>query len=128
MNNITNYGESDEQDDIAVFDKNEAIEIIDDDEDFVKELAGIFINDFPAQISKMKEAINKNDNKTLGKAAHELKGAVSNLGKKAVFKTCLKLEELCEQGSMNEAVKTYDVLVVEIERLAKVLREYIKSK
>jgi HPt (histidine-containing phosphotransfer) domain-containing protein len=126
-NDIPNYSEEDAREDKTVFDKDEALRIIDDDEEYLRELAEMFINDFPEQKSKIKEAVNSHNSEALRKSAHKLKGAVANFGKKAVFKTALELEMMGKENRLDDVEKIYGVLVREAERLVNALRRFIKS-
>jgi HPt (histidine-containing phosphotransfer) domain-containing protein len=115
-------------DDNDAFDKDEALEIIQDDEEFLKELVEMFITDLPEQISRIKGAVDGRDSEALRKSAHDLKGAVANFGKRAVFKTALELEMMGKENKLDDAEKTYSALVKNIEHLEKALRVFIESE
>ncbi|MFQ5964695.1 MAG: Hpt domain-containing protein [Candidatus Scalinduaceae bacterium] len=125
-NDIVNYNEEKVQESKTVFDKDEALKIIEDDEEFLKELAEMFINDSPELMSNIKEAVSSRNLKALEKSAHKLKGAVAYFGKKPVFKTALKLEMMSEQSRLDDVEEIYGILVREVERLVNALREFIK--
>lgn len=112
----------------TVFDKNEALEINANEEEFLKELAEMFLDDFPEQISKIKEAINSHDSKALEKSAHKLKGAVANFGKNTVFKAALSLEMIGRENRWDDVEETYGALTREAERLVCTLKEFVKPK
>lgn len=125
---ITDCSKKKEQNDETVFDKDEALEIIGDDEEFLKELAEMFIDDLPEQISNIKEAIHCHDSKALEKSAHKLKGALANFGEKAAWKTALRLEMMGRENRWNDIEETYGTLMREAKRLVNALREFVKSK
>ncbi len=114
-------------DDKDVFDKDEALEIIQDDEEFLKELAEMFIIDFPEQMSKIKEAVDSHNSEALGKSAHKLKGAVVNFGKRAAFETALKLEMMGKENRLDGTKDIYDILVKDAEQLVNALKEYVEG-
>lgn len=116
------------QNDETVFDKDEALEINGNEEEFLKELAEMFLDDFPEQISKIKEAINSHDSKALEKSAHKLKGAVANFGKNTVFKAALSLEMIGRENRWDDVEETYGALTREAERLVCTLKEFVKPK
>ncbi|MBO1223818.1 MAG: Hpt domain-containing protein [Candidatus Scalindua sediminis] len=126
-NDIANYSEEKAQEENMVFDKNEALEIIEDDEEFLKELAEIFINDAPEQMSEIKEAVYSRNSKDLTSSAHKLKGAVACFGEKAAFKATWKLEIMGRENRLDDVEETYEVLVREAERLVNALREFVRN-
>lgn len=127
-NDITDCSEEKWQNNETVFDKDEALEIIGGEEEFLKELAEMFMNDFPEQISKIQEAIHSHDSNALEKSAHKLKGAVVNFGKNTMFKATLSLETMGRENRWDDVEETYGALTREAERLACALREFVNTK
>ncbi|NUO07987.1 MAG: Hpt domain-containing protein [Candidatus Brocadia sp.] len=111
-----------------VFDKDEALEIHGNEEEFVKELAEMFLYDFSDQISLIKEAITCRNSSDLEKAAHKLKGAVANFGKNTVYKAALNLEMMGRENRWDDVQEAYGALTKEAERLIHALRKFVKSK
>ncbi|MDN3515091.1 MAG: Hpt domain-containing protein [Candidatus Brocadia sp.] len=111
-----------------VFDKDEALEIHGNEEEFVKELAEMFLYDFSDQISLIKEAITCHNSSDLEKAAHKLKGAVANFGKNTVYKAALNLEMMGRENRWDDVQEAYGSLTKEAERLIHALRKFVKSK
>ncbi|MFN3533361.1 MAG: Hpt domain-containing protein [Candidatus Brocadia sp.] len=128
LNDITDFSKEKWQNNETVFDKDEALGIIGDDEEFLKELAEMFINDFPEQISNIKKAIHIHDSNALEKSAHKLKGAVANFGEKAAWKEALRLEMMGRENKLGDVEEAYETLMKETERLVNALREFVKSK
>ncbi|OQY99118.1 MAG: hypothetical protein B6D35_10160 [Candidatus Brocadia sp. UTAMX2] len=116
------------QNDETVFDKNEALEINGNEEEFLKELAEMFIDDFPEQISLIKKAVNSRDSNALEKSAHKLKGAVANFGKNMVYRAVLNLEAMGRENRWDDVEETYGALTREAERLMHALKKFAKSK
>lgn len=127
-NDVDNCSEEKMPDDKEAFDKDEALKRLEGEEELLKSLAEICIDEFPALLSKIKAAIDSHDSESLGKSAHELKGSVASFGKKAVFKTSSELEMMGKEDRLDDAEKTYGVLVKDIELLVKALSAFIKSK
>ncbi len=107
--------------DKIVFDKSDALKMIEDDEEFLKELAEIFINDAPEQMSAIKEAVISRNNETLEKAAHKLKGAVANFGRNTTTDTASKLEKMAKENKLDGVEEVYSYLVKDIENLINAL-------
>ena len=108
---------------MAVFNKNEVLEEFDDDVEFLKELAELFIDGLPELMADIKAAISNKDNVLLNKAAHKLKGSVGNFGKNAVYETAFRLESLGEDRSLDDAVELFTVLENEVEQLVNELKD-----
>jgi HPt (histidine-containing phosphotransfer) domain-containing protein len=87
--------------DNKIFDKEDALKMIEDDEEFLKELAEIFISDAPEQMSEIKEAVISRNNEALEKSAHKLKGAVANFGRNTTTDTAFKLERMGRENKLD---------------------------
>lgn len=125
---ITDCSKEKWKDNETVFNKDEALEINGDEEEFLKELAEMFLDDLPEQISFIKKAVNSHDSNALEKSAHKLKGAVANFGKNTVFKAALSLEMMGRENRWDDVEETYGALTREAERLVCALREFVKPK
>ena len=112
----------------TVFDKGEALKIIDNDKEFLKELVEIFINDAPEHMSEIEEAVNSRNSEALGKSAHKLKGAVINFGKSATTGTAFKLETMGRGNNLDGVEDVYGTLVKDVENLVNALKEFVKSE
>ncbi len=113
--------------DKIVFDKDKALNIIGGDKEFLKEIVEIFLVDVPQQVSGIEKAVYSRNGEALEKSSHKLKGAVSNFGENATFKTALKLETIGKENRLDEVDETYGTLMKDVESLVKVLNEFIKD-
>ncbi len=114
--------------DKIVFDKDMALNIIGGDEDLLREIVEIFIIDVPQQISEIKEAVNSRNGDALEKSSHKLKGAVSNFGENATFKTSFKLEVMGKENRFDNIEEVYGTLVKDVECLLNELNKIIKDE
>lgn len=80
------------------------------DAEFLRELAGIFLSDSPRLMSEIRRALAGKDGGALARAAHGLKGAVSNFGAAEVVKAARRLEMLGREGKLETARKALRVL------------------
>ena len=108
-----------------VFDRDEVLKMFDGEEEIFTEVAEIFINDIPKQLSRMKKAIDNRNSKDLEKSAHKLIGAIANFGEEAAVETSLKLEMMGRECRLDRAEETYDTLVKEVECLVNALKKGI---
>ena len=116
------------QKDKTVFDKDEALKMLDDDVEFLTELAEIFIDDTPEHMSEIKEAVTSGSSKALVKTANKLKGAIANFGKNTTIDTAFKLETMGKENNLDGAEEVYDTLVKDVENLINALKEFVKSE
>jgi CheY-like chemotaxis protein/HPt (histidine-containing phosphotransfer) domain-containing protein len=86
--------------------------------DVVLEMLDILMEDAPAHIDRIREALAKGDADALTSSAHRLKGAAGNLGAEPLYHVARDLEALGRQGNLPEAEKRYPVLREEIARIA----------
>ncbi|KAB2835571.1 MAG: Hpt domain-containing protein [Candidatus Brocadia sp.] len=127
-NDIADFRTEKWENDEIVFDKNEALEINANEVEFLKELAEMFIDGLPEQMSSIKEAVHSRDNNALEKSAHKLKGAVANFGNNTVFKAALNLEMMGRENRLEDVEEAYGALTKETARLVNALRNFIKSE
>jgi HPt (histidine-containing phosphotransfer) domain-containing protein len=64
----------------------------DDNDEFVREIVGIYLEDTPARIAEMEQSLAASDTPKFTRAAHSVKGSSSNLGAASVRALAEKLE------------------------------------
>ncbi len=96
---------------------DEALSRIDGDTELLRELAGLFLENYPAQLTGIKSAIIRQDSKALESIAHNFKGSVGVFCAKRVFETALRLEIMGREKDMAGVQEAYTTLKHEIERL-----------
>jgi HPt (histidine-containing phosphotransfer) domain-containing protein len=64
----------------------------DDNDEFLREIAGIFLEDTPQRIAELESSLQAADATTFTRAAHSIKGSSSNLGAMALRAAAEKLE------------------------------------
>lgn len=87
------------------------------DAELLKELVGLFLAECPKLLSEMREAVARGDAKALARAAHALRGSVSNFEEGDVFDVVLRLEEMGREGLLTHAEEAYAALEEGIARL-----------
>ena len=105
------------------FDMEKALDMAGGDEEFLKELVGIYLSDCPEKLSKIRQAIEAQDNQTLYETAHSLKGASGNLGLTRAYELALELERKGKEGRTEGAEKVFRALEEEIGRFRKFAEE-----
>jgi len=84
--------------------------------DFLEEIAALFAEDCPKLLADIRSAIDAGNSGKVERAAHTLKGSVSNFGAEPAREAALRLEMLGRSGDLRPAVEAYAVLEREIER------------
>lgn len=83
-----------------------------DNDEFLREIAGIFFEDTPQRIAELGESLQAGDVTRFARAAHSIKGSSSNLGALALRDAAEKLEHharsqgLADVGPLVAAVQT----------------------
>lgn len=63
-----------------------------DNDEFLREIAGIYLEDTPQRIAELDSSLVAGDTPTFTRAAHSIKGSSANLGANEVRATAEKLE------------------------------------
>ena len=64
------------------------------DEELLKEIAVLFLDEYPRSLGELHKAVEAGDSKAVERAAHSIKGAVSNFGARAAVDAAAQLEQL----------------------------------
>lgn len=107
------------------FDKAQALVRVGGDEDLLKEVAALFLDDIPNMVAAIDQAISKGDPKAIERAAHTLKGCVSNFGAADAHDAALELEKMGREQSIARAQDGYAVLLTRLEELKPELQSFI---
>ena len=82
-----------------------ALERVGGDEDLLREIAGLFLEDYPNLMTQIQQAVGNSDALALERAAHSLKGSLSNFGSDAAYQAAFDLEQLGRFKTLDKAVK-----------------------
>ena len=91
------------------------IDLTDGDEDFIREMLGIFIKNTPEAIANINSALMEKEYSSLSAHAHKLKSSIQILGDDDLYELIRKLE-----NTANNAADSKDLKVL-IDRLTKEL-------
>lgn len=101
------------------FDRNQVIENLGGDEALLKQIAVLFIADWPHSEDRLRSALAAGEAEPLRKAAHAIKGAVGNFAAESAMQAAKQLETSCRAGDLSQApVQVEDVLRAAEELLA----------
>jgi HPt (histidine-containing phosphotransfer) domain-containing protein len=105
------------------FDYAEALERLDNDEEFLLELLNELVDQIDESLPDLKSAIEEKDHDSLRAVAHSIKGAAANLNVNEMAEVYFELEKLGRDGSTNGA----DSLLEQAIELNEKLREFLKN-
>ena len=85
------------------FDRQLALSRVGGDSELLREIAAIFLTDYPRSLGEVRAAIAAGDGKRLGASAHALKGSVANFGARAAVESASCLEQMGHAGDLRQS-------------------------
>jgi signal transduction histidine kinase/DNA-binding response OmpR family regulator/HPt (histidine-containing phosphotransfer) domain-containing protein len=101
-----------------LFDRQAALDRVNGDEAVLSEIIGLFLDDAPIQLEKIRQAIKQGDAVSLCSAAHTLKGSVGCLAGGRAAAAAHRLEQLGKRAELRDAARTFADLEAEVESLS----------
>ena len=94
-----------------------ALEQLGNDRELFDEALEVFINTIPALVAELQLAVSNADSGQLQAAAHNLKGAASNICAKPIHRAAQRLEEMGKQNEFQEGASVLVDLQEHLDRL-----------
>jgi two-component system sensor histidine kinase/response regulator len=91
----------------ALFDKAVALARVGGDVELLKEIATLFLDDYPKSLSELRRAVESGDARLVERTAHGIKGSVSNFGARPAVDAAILLETM---GRTQKLVEVEQVL------------------
>jgi len=107
-------------------DRDEIIQRFGEDLELLDEVAGLLIKGLPASLVSLRDAIAGGDAVGLERAAHALKGAISQFTCKGPFETASRLERMGREQRMSDAEGALATLTDQCQRLSQALTGFRK--
>ncbi len=107
-----------------IFDRQAALARFEGDENFLVEIAQMFLADAPELLTQMREAITQQDLSALQRVAHRLKGAVGYLHANRTAELALQLELMGRQGQTQGVTEVFQAFEQELGCLTKELSTF----
>ncbi|HLJ16333.1 MAG TPA: ATP-binding protein, partial [Bryobacteraceae bacterium] len=73
------------------------------DQQLLREVAKLFLDDYPKLLATIQQAIRRGDARVLERSAHTLKGSVANFGAPECVRSALRLEMIGRGGDLRES-------------------------
>lgn len=100
----------------------------DDNDEFLREIAGIFLEDTPLRVAELVQSLNAGDIGKFTRAAHSIKGSSANLGATTLRAVAEKLEHQSRKEGLAGAGPLVDDIKREFNRAETELRKLIAAK
>lgn len=94
--------------------------------DLAVEVIELFLDDAPARLGALREAVAQGDLLRASRVAHTLKGSASHLGAKLLSTLCSRLEEKVRAGAPFNSAFTVSSIEEELGRVSAALLEEVK--
>jgi len=108
-----------------VFDKPALLQRLMADEELLKTVISIYLNDTPIQILELKKALQSRDIAGVQLRVHTIKGASANISAEAIRATAIRLEKLSKNGDLDGVCAGMSELERQFDRLKVVLQNEI---
>ena len=108
-----------------VADLNVTLERLDGDRDLLRELADLYIADYPGQLQNLFDAVEAGDIERIKRVAHKIKGTAWSFGAKPASALAARLEETKEIADGKNATALAKHLSNELTRLHLALEEFL---
>ena len=91
--------------------------------ELLKEIAGLFLDDYPKLLGELRTGAARGDANTIERAAHGLKGSVSNFGARSAVEAAFALELMGKRQQLSEA----QAGIVALEQALEMLRPELEA-
>jgi len=103
------------------------IRSFENDQELFQELVEIFLNDSPQMLNTLRDSLKSTDAKTFKRTAHSLKGMLRNFQAESAAETAFELEQIGEQGKLDDADDIVDSLAGQLDDVSQKLKEVVKK-
>jgi PAS domain S-box-containing protein len=101
------------------------LEAFNNDVGLFKDVADMFISDYPPMVARVQDAIADKNGPELGRTVHALKGMARNFQIDAAADTAMQLERLADRGHFDEAPHLSQRLAEELTAFERRLRQIV---
>lgn len=99
------------------FNRHLALDRVGGDEDLLREVAQIYLAEYPALLTEIRSAVKHGDAESLQRASHTLKGSLATLGAEAGANIAFQLEISGRNGALQSADQDLRLLEAELVRV-----------
>ena len=110
------------------FDERELLDRVDNDLGFLAETVEMLLSDGPLAMQQIRDALAGGDAPSLGRAAHALKGIVSNFCSPQTQAAALAVEQMGKSGDLSAAPEAVEALGPRLAALLNELAAFVKER
>lgn len=107
----------------TLIDREEALSRVGGDAELLKEIANLFLDDYPKLMAALSEAVARGDAQSVERTAHNLKGSVSNFGANNTVEAAFAIESMGRARDLGGVARELQSL----ERALAALRPELES-
>jgi HPt (histidine-containing phosphotransfer) domain-containing protein len=100
-------------------------EAADGDDEFLKQLVEVFLDDTALRMKELNAALAARDGRNIGRTAHQLKGSSANVGATMLFDLAKTLEKMGQGNELSGASEIIAGLETEYARVRQELERII---
>ncbi|MFT7693226.1 MAG: two-component system sensor histidine kinase/response regulator, partial [Candidatus Latescibacterota bacterium] len=108
-----------------IIDIEQVLEKVGGDRELLRQVIAVFLENAPAQLSAVGEAIANGDQSALHRTAHTLKGSLANFTVGEPYEVAFKLETMGSQGDWETAEAVYALLKEKVEKIKVALAAFM---
>lgn len=108
-----------------LFSRRDLLERVDGDEELLREVLLIYLEDTPLVLENLKQGIDANSPEAVANAAHTLKGSSANIAAERLRYRAWQLEQKAKEGDLDGASAFYDMLEGDFHALQQELSPYL---
>ena len=112
---------------LVVWDQAAALSRVKGKDVRLKRLIMLFLDDAPARMADLREAIAAEELQDAGFIAHEIKGVAGNLGGTSLMKSLSACESACAKEELEKTKQLIPECISQFERLENEFRSYVQS-
>jgi HPt (histidine-containing phosphotransfer) domain-containing protein len=95
--------------------------------DVLTEILRLFLDDVPRRIETLRAATAAGDAIAVQRAAHSLKGSSGNIGARALYDVCRKLDDTAKAGNLVRLQPLVDALADEYTKVETEIRSLLRK-
>jgi PAS domain S-box-containing protein len=112
----------------SIWDYQAALDHVDGDLPFLRELAKVFLNEAPNSMQMLREALTTPNMPALERAAHRMKGSAASLAAPAVFTAAEELESRARDGDLENSRTASAALEKQIGSFQAALADFLEHE
>ncbi len=110
--------------DRPAIDMDEVMEVMDDDEELLRECFDDFLKSMPEAINRIKASVVEDDASELDESAHKLKGTLRYLAANQAAEVAYQLEAMGKKNNLSNADEMLNNLEKECEKVKTFITKY----